>query len=122
MFQMNVPKYLWGEAVLTATYLINRMPSRVLNFSTPLHVLKHLFPHIRLYSDLPLKVFGCIVFVHKSKVTSKLDLKAEKCVFIGYSPSQKGYKCYNPDTKKTCLFGCHISRKSRIIFSEGDSK
>jgi len=25
-FAMNVPKYLWGEAILTAAYLINRMP------------------------------------------------------------------------------------------------
>ena len=32
MFKMSVPKYLWGEAVLTACYLINRMSSRVLNF------------------------------------------------------------------------------------------
>ncbi|RVW57066.1 Retrovirus-related Pol polyprotein from transposon TNT 1-94 [Vitis vinifera] len=28
MFSMNVPKLLWGQAVLTAAYLINRMPSR----------------------------------------------------------------------------------------------
>jgi transposase InsO family protein len=27
MFTMNVPKFLWSEAVMTATYLINRMPS-----------------------------------------------------------------------------------------------
>ncbi|KAE8721931.1 pentatricopeptide repeat-containing protein [Hibiscus syriacus] len=26
MFAANAPKYLWGEALLTATYLINRMP------------------------------------------------------------------------------------------------
>ena len=32
MFESNVPKYLWGDAVLTATYLINRMPTRVLNY------------------------------------------------------------------------------------------
>ena len=30
MTAMNVPKFLWSEAVLIAAYLINRMPSRVL--------------------------------------------------------------------------------------------
>ncbi|KAG8499488.1 hypothetical protein CXB51_005964 [Gossypium anomalum] len=28
MFTMGVPKYLWGEVVLTACYLINRLPSK----------------------------------------------------------------------------------------------
>jgi IS30 family transposase len=36
MFMMNVPKLLWGEAVKTVAYLINRMPSRVLNYKTPI--------------------------------------------------------------------------------------
>ena len=35
MFTMNVPKFLWGEAIKTATYLINRMPLRVLGYKTP---------------------------------------------------------------------------------------
>ena len=33
MFSTNVPKCFWGKAVLTAAYLINRMPSSVLNFT-----------------------------------------------------------------------------------------
>ena len=30
----------------------------------------------------------------------KLDAKAEKCILVGYSNEQKGYKCYNPRTKQ----------------------
>ena len=40
MFQMNVPKYLWSEAVLTAAYLINRMPSRILGLKSPVSTSK----------------------------------------------------------------------------------
>jgi hypothetical protein len=47
MFESNVPKFLWGDAVLTASYLINRMPTRVLNYLTPLNVFKNLFPTCR---------------------------------------------------------------------------
>ena len=48
------------------------------------------------------KVFGCVSFVHvHSHGQGKLDPRAVKCVFIGYSPTQKGYKCYHPPTRKT---------------------
>ena len=36
---MNVPKYFWHMAVLTATYLINRTPSRVIDGKAPLYIL-----------------------------------------------------------------------------------
>ncbi|BBG92827.1 hypothetical protein Prudu_000670 [Prunus dulcis] len=36
MLDMSVPHYLWGHGVLAAAYLINRTPSRVLDFKTPL--------------------------------------------------------------------------------------
>ena len=36
MFQMRVPKQYWGKVVLTTSYLINGMPTRVLKFNTPL--------------------------------------------------------------------------------------
>lgn len=101
MFHMNVPKYLWGDAILTSCYLINRMPTRVLNYETPLQTLKKTFPNTRLINNLHLKLFGCTVFVHvPSHLRSKFDPRAEKCIFLGYSPNKKGYKCFNPVTKK----------------------
>ena len=94
MFSTNVPKCFWGEAVLTAAYLINRMPSSVLNFQTPCQVLLSSYPNTRLLTNIPPRVFGCTAFVHIYN-QSKLDPKSLKCVFIGYSPTQKGYKCYS---------------------------
>ncbi|XP_075076753.1 uncharacterized protein LOC142163374 [Nicotiana tabacum] len=39
------------------------------------------------------------LYVIESQVT-KLDPKALKCVFLGYSHLQKGYRCYSPDLKR----------------------
>lgn len=100
MFASNVPKFLWGEVVITTSYIIKMMHTYVLNYLTPFDVFKKKFPACRLHTNLPLKVFGCIVFTHTPNSRSKLDPIAEKCIFIGYSPNQKGYRCYNPTTKK----------------------
>lgn len=100
LFANKVPKYLWGDAVLTASYLINPMPSKVLDFKTPLDIFKKCFPLTRVSADLPLKVFGCTAFVHENKHLGKLEPRAIKCVFIGHSPTQKGYKCFDPKTKR----------------------
>ena len=47
LFQMHVHKHFCADAVSTACFLINRMPSLVLNWDTPYHILfpnKPLFP------------------------------------------------------------------------------
>ena len=47
-----------------------------------------------------LKIFGCVCYVHvPNELRTKLDLKFEKCIFIGYAIAQKGYRCYNSITK-----------------------
>lgn len=90
MFSMNVPKYLWGNALLTACYLINRMPSRVLKYETPLQVLKNCFPTSRITMNIPFKVFGCVCYVYISNVfRSTLDPKTEKYVFLSYASNKK---------------------------------
>ena len=45
----------------------------------------------------PLKVFRCVCFIHIPKHRrDKLDPRAVKGIFMGYSSNQKGYKCYVP--------------------------
>ena len=46
-------------------------------------------------------MFGCDACVHVPKENrSKMDNKAEKCIFIGYKDGVKCYKHWNPETKK----------------------
>ena len=85
MLQMNVPKRFWSQGVMAAVYIINRLPSRVLEFKSPLEVMKG-----RKIDLSHLRVFGCVCFVHiQSHHRDKLDPRALKCIFLGYSSTQK---------------------------------
>ncbi|RVW50746.1 Retrovirus-related Pol polyprotein from transposon RE1 [Vitis vinifera] len=97
LLHSNVPFRFWEDAVLTACYLINRMPSSVLHDQIP-HSL--LFPDQPLIF-LPPRVFGCTCFVHiLTPGQDKLSAKAMKCLFLGYSRLQKGYRCYSLETHR----------------------
>ncbi|RVW46594.1 Retrovirus-related Pol polyprotein from transposon TNT 1-94 [Vitis vinifera] len=95
LLHSNVPFRFWGDVVLIASYLINRMPSSVLHDQIPHSLLFHDQP---LYF-LPPRVFGCTCFVHiLTPGQDKLSAKAMKCLFLGYSRLQKGYRCYSLET------------------------
>ena len=76
------------------------MPSSVLHAQIP-HSL--LFPDQPLYF-LPPHVFVCTCFVHiLTPRQDKLSAKVTKCIFLGYSRLQKGYRCYSPQTHRYFL-------------------
>jgi Integrase core domain/GAG-pre-integrase domain len=108
LFQNNVPKVYWSDAILNANYLINRLPSAPLGNKIPLEVLFQ-----RKININHLRIFGCVCFV-KIKRKDKLDVNSIKTIFLGYSSYSKGYKCYDPIHKKS-----YISRD--IIFVENES-
>ncbi|CAH9073666.1 unnamed protein product [Cuscuta europaea] len=100
IIESHVPKYFWLEALATSTYLINRLLTKILKIKTPLETLSE---HTTIPQPLTLqpKVFGCTVYVHVPKThRDKLDPCAEKCVFVGYGVNKKGYRCYDPQTRR----------------------
>ncbi|XP_056691697.1 uncharacterized protein [Spinacia oleracea] len=90
-FQSKLPDRYWNHCILTATYLINRMPLKSIDFCTP---------YERLYKTKPylsqLRIFGCLCYITTPKIhRSKFDRRVEPCVFLGYPPNQKAYKVLN---------------------------
>ncbi|XP_048628352.1 uncharacterized protein LOC125597981 [Brassica napus] len=83
----NVPKRFWSDAVMTACYLINRTPTRILGDLTP---------------------------YEPDGQRNKLEPRSTKAVFLGYSTTQKGYKCYVPEARKVL-----VSRDVKFVESRG---
>ena len=96
MAEKNMPHSFWAEAISTVVYIMNR---------TPIAVVHDVMLEEKFTGKKPdlshFKVFGCIANVHvPDDLHTKLNPKAEKFIFIGYSLEKKGYRCYNPVTQK----------------------
>ena len=92
----GLPYKFWGDAVLTAVYLRNRLPTRALNGVTPYEAWRGDKPDLS-----HLKVWGCLAYVHVHRVKrNKLAKRARACVFVGYAPEAKGWKLYDPHSAR----------------------
>ncbi len=99
LFHAKMPLHFWADAVNTAAYVRNRCPTSVLKGHTPYETWFKRKPKIS-----HLKVFGCNAYVHIPKEKrQKLEPKSTKCIFIGYADPCKGYRMYDPSTKKVIL-------------------
>ncbi|KAK9063757.1 hypothetical protein SSX86_017629 [Deinandra increscens subsp. villosa] len=88
----NLPLTFWSHAFQTAVYLINRLPTPILDLQSPFQKLYNLTP-----TYLRLKPFGCLCFPWlRPYMSSKLQPRSAKCIFLGYSVSKSAYKCYDP--------------------------
>jgi hypothetical protein len=102
-----MPLKYWDEAFLVATYLINRTPTKLLNYDTPLFKLLGATPD---YSSF--RVFGCACWPNLRPYNShKLQLHSTRCVFYGYSNMHKGFKCLDVATGQ-------INISHDVIFDE----
>ncbi|KAM2004372.1 hypothetical protein ACFX15_027830 [Malus domestica] len=87
-------KAFWAEALTYASHLINRLPAAANKGKTPMEV----------WSGKPctdykfLHIFGCPAYYYVRE--SKLDPRAKKALFMGFSTGVKGYRLWCPDEKK----------------------
>lgn len=88
IYGAKLNKELWGEAILTATYLLNSSPTKAISLKkTPYELWHNKRPNIK-----HLKVFGCTAYVLIKSARSKLDRKSSKGIFVGYS--YNGYRIF----------------------------
>lgn len=89
----GLPKNLWGEAIMHATWLKNRLSTHRLGNKTPYEMLYKKVPDL---SNLP--VWGCRVKVHDPS-GSKLDARARDGHWLGFDAESDGHRVYWVDSK-----------------------
>jgi histone deacetylase 1/2 len=88
----SMPLKFWDEAFLTAVFLINRLPSRVISNETPYARLLKIQPD---YSFL--RTFGCACWPNlRPYNVRKFQFRSKCCVFLGYSNMHKGLNVLIP--------------------------
>ena len=93
--QAKMPLSFWWESFHTTSFLINRLPT---------HVLNNISPFTKVHGRQPdyqfLKLFGCACYPFLRPYSKhKFNFHTQKCIMIGYSPIHKSYKCLTPTRK-----------------------
>lgn len=105
--EKGIPKPFWPEAVNWSNHVLNRCPTLAVKNITPEEAWSGTKPSVDHF-----RVFGCIAHVHVPEVRrTKLDNRSSICVFLGISEESKGYRLFNPITKRVV-----VSRD--VIFEE----
>jgi hypothetical protein len=97
----------WGEAVVTAIYILNRSPTKALNgrmLYEAWHGRKPALSH--------LWVFGYLTFGNELGHIGKLDDRSTPMVFIGYVEVSKAYRFLDSVTQ-------HVNTTRDVVFDEG---
>ena len=107
MFQSHLPLQYWVEAFYTASYVTNLLLAASRNNKSPFEIM-----HGRVPEYDQLRVFGPACYpCLRPVVEHKFETRSLLCVFLGYSPQFKGYRCLYPPAWKV-----YISR--HVIFEE----
>src|ERR671929_620035 len=98
--ESGLSKAFWAECLAALVHVLNLCPTSAVH-----DVTSHELWHGKKPDVGHLRVWGCVAYVHiqRDKRLSKLGSHMEKCIFIGYPAGYKGWKFYNPETKKVVI-------------------
>lgn len=103
---------LWGEAINTVVYVLNRTGTSSIKGKCPLELWAGHSPDLHVFN-----VFGRTVYCHvPGQQRKKLDAKAEMCVFVGYATEQKGYRVLNSRRNRVETVRDVIFRDPKKVF------
>jgi hypothetical protein len=105
--QRGMSAVFWGEAVVTAVYILNHSPTKALNGKTSYETW-----HGRKPAVSHLRVFGCLAFSKELGHIGKLDDRNIPGVFIGYAEGSKAYRILDPGTQR-------VRTTCDVVFDEG---
>jgi hypothetical protein len=113
LLQAHLPARFWAEALHTSTYLLNRLPSTACPAPTP---------HQALFGSPPrydhLRVFGCACYPNTTATAPhKLAPCSTLCVFLGYSPDHKGYRCLDLSSRRILISHYVVFDESAFPYS-----
>ena len=108
LYENNLPKYFWGEAINTSCYVINRVSIRLMLSKTFYELYKGRKPNIS-----HLRSFGCKCFIlnNGKHPIGKMDARSDEAIFMGYALNSKAYRVFN----KTSLI---VEKSIHVVFDE----
>ncbi|XP_075091729.1 uncharacterized protein LOC142171908 [Nicotiana tabacum] len=94
VLRSTIARRFWGDYVRTAVYLINKLPTSILQGKSPYELLfgkPAKIDHLR--------VFGCLCYASNLPTGDTFTVRVKMVVLIGYSETQKGYRLYDLESR-----------------------
>jgi hypothetical protein len=90
----SLPLNLWGETLKTATYILNRIPTKAAN-KAPYELWTGRKPNLQHF-----RIWGCLAEARSYRPQEKkFDERTVSCYFIRYAERSRRYKFYDPTNR-----------------------
>lgn len=116
----GLPLELWGEAVLTAVHLRNRLPNTHTGDKTPFELFHGKSPDYSYLLEFGLELHA----LNNSQSLSKFQPKTMEVFMVGYGDRTNTYRCFDP-VKKTVIITADVysarhTRRAELVRESRD--